>query len=182
MATQHTHRLQRIKHENTTYKHKKMDDNNTIIHSTLEDGYDFFIIDEWNKQYHFKISTFEVSGLLSEAIEVIDNNVDNEPRIFHILSNFGADIEKAELQLKEKIKKGINKRYLDYKNGKYSISSDLEVAGRILCDNHLDNSRFDYFFEIDGKKITIEKFVDLLEGVEGWNFKLQIIDTTEDIN
>ncbi|NEW81741.1 MAG: hypothetical protein GZ094_05195 [Mariniphaga sp.] len=160
-----------------------MDNNNTIIRSTLEEGYDFFIIDQWNKQNHFKIATFEVpSGLFSEAFEVIDNNVDNEPRIFHILSNFGTDIEKAELQLKEKIKKGINKRYLVYKNGNYSISNDLEVAGRILWDENLDNSRFDYFFEIDGKKITIEKFIDLLKVVEGWNFKFQIFDTTEDIN
>lgn len=160
-----------------------MEDNNIIIHSTLDEGYDFFITDKWNKKNHFKIATFEVpSGLLSEAYEVIDNNLDNEPRIFHILSNFGSDIEKAELQLKEKIKKGINKRYLDYKEGNYSICNDLEVAGRILWDNNLNNSGFDYFFQIDGKKITVENFIDLLKGVEGWNFKFRIFDTTENID
>lgn len=26
-----------------------------------------------------------------------------------------------------------------------------------------------------------KKFIDLLKGVEGWNFKFQIIDTTDDI-
>jgi len=160
-----------------------MDNNTTIVHRTLEDGYDFFIIDNWNKKKHFKIATLVVpTGLLSEAIEVIENNGDSVPRIFHILSNFGSDIEKAELQLKAKIKKGINTRYLEYKNDNYSIGNDLEVAGRILWDDNLDDSQFDYFFEIDGKKITIEKFVDLLKGVEGWNFKFQILDTTEDIN
>ncbi|HEX9601984.1 MAG TPA: hypothetical protein VF985_10865 [Mariniflexile sp.] len=158
-----------------------MIDDNTIIHSTLEEGYDFFITDKWNKKYYFKIATFEVpSGLLSEAIEVMDNKVDNEPRIFHILSDFDSDIEKVELQLKEKIKKRINKRYLDYKDGNYSICQDLEVVGRILWDDKLKGSGFEYFFEIDGKKITIDKFIEMLQGVEGWNFKFQIFDTTED--
>jgi len=46
----------------------------------------------------------------------------------------------------------------------------------------LNNSGFDYFFQIDGKKITVEKFIDLLKGVEGWNFKFRIFDTTEDLD
>jgi hypothetical protein len=160
-----------------------MKDNNTIIHSTLDEGYDFFITDKWDNKKHFKIATFKVpSGLLSEAYEVIGSNLDAEPRVFHILSHFDSDIEKAELQLKEKIKKGINKRYLDDKDGNISIRDGLEVAGRILWNDNLNNSSFDYFFQIDGKKITIEKFIDLLKGVEGWNFKFQIIDTTDNID
>lgn len=160
-----------------------MEDNNTIIHSTLGEGYDFFITDKWGDEKHFKIATFEVpSGLLSEAYEVIIRYIDDEPRVFHILSSFDSDVEKAELQLKEKIKKGINKRYLDNKDGDISILDGLEVAGRILRDDNLDNSNFDYFFQVDGKKITIEKFIDLLKGVEGWNFKFQIMDTTDDID
>jgi hypothetical protein len=160
-----------------------MEDNNTIIHSTLDEGYDFFITDKWDNKKHFKIATFEVpSGLLSEAYEVIGGNLDDETRVFHILSHFDSDIEKAELQLKEKIKKGINKRYLDDKDGNISIRDGLEVAGRILWNDNLNNSSFDYFFQIDGKKITIEKFIDLLKGVEGWNFKFQIIDTTDNID
>jgi hypothetical protein len=160
-----------------------MEDNNIIIHSTLDEGYDFFISDNWDNEKHFKIATFEVpSGLLSEAYEVIDSNLDDEPRVFHILSNFDSDIEKAELQLKGKIKKGINKRYLDNKDGNISICDGLEITGRILWDDNLDNSYFDYFFQVDGKKITIEKFIDLLKGVEGWNFKFQIIDTTDEID
>lgn len=160
-----------------------MKDNDAIIHNTLDSGYDFYITDTWNKKYHFKIATFEVpSGLFSEAIEVVENSVDNEPRVFHVLSDFDSDIEKVEFLLKGKIKKGINKRYLDYKDGTYTISENLEVAGRILWDDTLVNSEFDYFFQIDNKKITIEKFIDMLKGVEGWNFKFQILDTTDDID
>jgi hypothetical protein len=155
----------------------------TIIHSTLDEGYDFFITDKWNKKYHFKIATLVVpSGLLSEALEVIDNNIEYEPRVFHVLSAFDSDIENAELRLKEKISKGINKRYLDYSDGNFTMCHDLEVAGRILWDDKLINSAFEYYFEIDGKKITVEKFIELLQEVEGWNFKFKIFDTTEDIN
>ncbi len=124
-----------------------MSDNNAIIHRILEEGYDFFITDKWNKKLHFKIATFVVpTGLLSEAYEVIDDKQDNVPRIFHVLSDFNSDKEKSELQLKEKIKKGINKRSLDYKNGNYMIGNDLKVEGRILWDDKLINSEFEYFF------------------------------------
>lgn len=133
-----------------------MADNKTIIHSTLDEGYDFFITDNWNKKYHFKISTFAVPmGFLSEAIEVIDDETENEPRIFHVLSNFDSDIEIEELLLKEKIKKGINRKYLNYKDGKYSIGDELEIAGRILWDDNLNDSGFDYCFQIDGKKLQL---------------------------
>ena len=155
----------------------------TRIHSTLEQGYDFFITDKWSKKYHFKIASFEVpSGLFSEALEVIDDNVNSEPRIFHVLSAFDSDTEIAELQLKEKIKKGINKKYLDYIDGNYSICHELELVGRILWDDKLINSEFPYCFQVDGRKITVEKFIEMLHGVEGWNFKFKIFDTTEDID
>jgi len=160
-----------------------MNENESITHSTLDEGYDFFITDKWNKTYHFKISTFAVpSGLLSEAYEALNIKGDSEPRVYHSLSSFDADIEKAELLLKEKIKKGINKRYLDEKDGNYSICSDLELAGRIQWDDKLSDSNFNRYFAIDGKKITVEKFIDMLEEVEGWNFKFKIFDTTDDID
>lgn len=161
-----------------------MEDNNIRIHSTLDMGYDFFIIDKWGKNYHFKILTFVVpSGLLSEAFEVIENNFDNEPRVFHILSPFDSDIEKAELQLKGKIKKGINKRYLDYKEGNYSLGDNLEFAGRILIDHiSYNDSETDYCFQVDGKMISVEQFLNLLSEVNGFNFKFSIFDTTDEID
>lgn len=160
-----------------------MEDNSIITHSTFDEGDDFFITDKWQQKHHFKILSFEVpSGLFSEAIEVLNSESDTEPRIFHLLSDFDADVEMAEFKLKEKIKKGLNKRYLDVKDGNYSIGKDGELAGSILYDDKVRDSVFDYFFQVDGKRITIEKFIDLLEGFEGWNFKFQILDTTDDLD
>jgi len=154
-----------------------------LSHSTLESGYDFYIKDKWKKTYHFKISTFPVpSGLLSEAYQVIPESIKNTARVVHVLSDFGADIEKAELILKEKIKKEINVRYLKYENGRNSVAKDNKIAGSFQWDNTLLNSNFDYFFAIDGKKITIEEFIELLHPYEGFNFKFQIIDQSDDLD
>ncbi|MFA9392209.1 MAG: hypothetical protein ACERKD_20525 [Prolixibacteraceae bacterium] len=162
-----------------------MKNNNVITHSTLNQGYDFFITDKWKKKYHFKILTFNVpSGVFSEAIEVIKYKREsaNEPRIFHVLADFDADIENTELLLKAKIKKGINKRYLNYKNGIPSICDDMKITGRILSGDQPMDSQFDYYFAIDGKKISIENFLEMLDCVVGYNFKFQILDTCEDID
>jgi hypothetical protein len=154
-----------------------------LIHSTLESGYDFYINDKRNKKYHFKISTFPVpSGLLSEAYQVITDSFKNEPRVFHVLSDYDTDIEKAELILKEKVKRAIDIRYLDYKDGQYSIGKNMKIAGSIQCNNTLQNSDFDYCLAIDGKKFTIEEFVKLLSPYEGFNFKFQIIDQSDEID
>jgi hypothetical protein len=70
-------------------------------HSTLDKGSDYFTTDKWRKKYHFRISSFPVpSGLLSEALEIVDENGNREPYTFSILSDFGEDEEYAELILK----------------------------------------------------------------------------------
>jgi len=114
---------------------------NTIIHSTLDEDYYFFITDKWKKKYHFKISTFVVSsGLLSEAIEVIESKPKNNPRTFQILSDFDVDIEKAEMLLKAKIKKGINRKHIKIENGELTICNDEILRGKIGWTDDLSDT------------------------------------------
>lgn len=156
---------------------------NTIIHSTLEEGYDFFITDRWRKKYHFKISTFSVpTGLVSEAREVIEEKAEYESRIFHVLSDFDSDIEKSELLLKSKIKKGINQRYLTIRNGRLEIGKKLQLRGSIEWNDNLSDTKFSNILVVDGKRITFEKFSEMLQCVEGWNFKFKIYDISDDID
>lgn len=76
-------------------------------HSTLDEGYDFFITDKWNKRHQYKIATFS-PGIkqLSEAIEVAEPN--QAVNTFQILTDATTDIEQAELLLKAKIQRWIN--------------------------------------------------------------------------
>ena len=96
-----------------------MDDNSiTFTHSPLDDGYDFYITDRWKRSYHFKILTFPLPpNWLSVAVECVDENSDREPYTFEVLTDLETDIEKAELKLKAKIKKNINRRHVKIQRG-----------------------------------------------------------------
>lgn len=147
-----------------------------IIRSTLEEGYDFYIKDRWGKDYHFKISTFEVpSGLESEAIEVV-NEKDREPYLFQVLNDYDADIEHCELLLKAKIKDGINKRYLRKRDGRLEIGKSNMLRGRIEWNDDFSKTNFDTYFVVDGKRITMEDFVELLQPYAGFQFQFSIED------
>jgi hypothetical protein len=155
---------------------------NSITHSTLDEGYDFIITDKWKKKYHFKISTFAVpSGFVSEAIEVIGDKKDNEPRIIHVLSDFESDTEKSELLLKAKIIRNINQRHLKFENGILQIGDEQQLRGNISWNDNLTDTVFNHVFAIDGKRITIEDFVKMIECYSGWNFQFKIYDISEDI-
>lgn len=154
---------------------------NIVTHSPLEDGDDFFIKDRWNKQYHFKILSFQVpTGLLSVAIEVIPESKINQPRRVDILSDFNADIEKSEFLLKAKIKKQINQRHLKSENGRLEINDNNLLRGQISWSDEIKDTDFETLFLIDGQSITIEKFVEMIRCYEGFNFKFSIHDSTDE--
>jgi hypothetical protein len=151
-------------------------------HSTLDEGYDFFITDKWKKKYHFKISTFEGGpGFISEAIEVIDKKKDNEPRIINVLNDFDSDVEKSELLLKAKIKREINQRHLKSEDGYLQINDDWQLRGKISGNDNMTDTEFNTMFVIDGKRITIEHFLKMIEPFGGFNFKFKIFDPSDDI-
>ena len=152
--------------------------------SSLDDGYDFFITDKYNKKYHFKITSVSIgSHMLYEAIEVVKEKDGNEPYIFKTMTDADADPEYAEYLLKEKIKKGIDKRYLEYEFGERSIKHKEkdELFGRVDCSNDLSDNGFYTFFVIDGKKITVEELVRMLEPYTGFNFQLTMYDPYDDL-
>ena len=161
----------------------KSNKDNVITHNPYEEGYDFYIKDKWRNQYHFRISTFTVPpGYLSKAIEVIEDQPDREPYVFEFLSDFEADIEESELNLKAKIKRSINRRHLKYKDGKLSIGEEETLRGRIEeKDDYPTDSKFVQYFVIDGKRVTIEQFLEMIEPYTNFGFRFQIFDPSEEI-
>jgi hypothetical protein len=146
-----------------------MGNEHTITYSPLIDGRDFFIKDKWGEELHFRIMSFMVpSGLLSTAIEVIDDPERKAPREYEVLSAYDADVEEAELRLKGKIKKSINTRYLTREYGGLSIKKD-KLAGRFLGD----------CFEIDGLKLTPEEFIQTFSSCEGFKFTMKFMHSTD---
>jgi len=78
--------------------------------------------------------------------------------------------------MREKIKRGVNVRYMELRDGNWEIGDDLELAGRIDFNGDIEASIFDRMFVIDGQKITIEELIRMLGPYGGWNFHLKLND------
>ncbi len=154
-------------------------DGDKIVHSTLESGDDLFIKDQWKREYHFRISSFQVpTGLASEAMEVKENN--SPGYIFNLLSDFDTDPAIAKEKLIKKIKRGINRRHLKQRNGEWEIGERNMLRGRIEWNDDFSDTEHDRVFVIDSKRITIEEFGRMLEPWEGWHFLFKILDRCDD--
>lgn len=55
------------------------------------------------------------------------------------------------------------------------------LAGRIDYNYNLNDTSFHTEFVIDGKRITIEQFVEMLQVFEGFNFKFSIHDPSDEL-
>ncbi len=154
-------------------------DGDKIVHSTLESGEDLFIKDQWKREYHFKIASFPVpTGRASEAIEVKEDN--SLGYMFNILSDFDTNPEIEKERLIRKIKRGLNRRHLKKRNGKWEIGRREMLRGRIEWNDDFSDTKYDRVFVIDGKRITMEVFGDMFEPWEGWHFQFKILDRCDD--
>ncbi|MBI9033153.1 MAG: hypothetical protein JEZ03_01650 [Bacteroidales bacterium] len=150
-----------------------------MVHSTLESGYDYHIKNRYGKQFHFRISSFDVpTGLLSEAYEVVQEE-EREPNVYTVLGSYDEDVQDQESRLKAKIKNGINQIHIVNNDGRFSLGERNKLAGRIEYNELLMDTRFERVMIVDGKRITIEDFAGMLESFEGFCFKFEIIDPVD---
>ncbi len=147
-----------------------------VIHSTLDSGADIFIKDQWKREYHFKIASFELpnAGLISEAIEVKNDN--SIGYYFKMMFDLDTDKEWAQEQLIKKIKRGLNRRHIKKIGGEWKIGERMILRGRIECNDDCSDTEYDRVFIIDGKRITMEEFSQMLEEWEGFHFQFKILD------
>ncbi len=156
-----------------------MEQENSFVRSTQDDGEDIFITDQWKRKYHFRMASFPApTGLAFEAIEVKD---DNSPGYqFNHLFDFDTDLEVAAQTFLKKIRKGLNQRHMKKKGSKWEIGARDILRGRNDWNEDFSDTDFDRVFVIDGKRITIEDIGRMLEAYEGWRFKFQILDPYDD--
>ena len=55
------------------------------------------------------------------------------------------------------------------------------LRGRIEWNDDFSDTTYNRVFIIDGKRITIEEFGQMLEPWEGWQFQFKIVDPYDDI-
>ncbi|MFZ0450244.1 MAG: hypothetical protein WAL98_13480 [Desulfatiglandaceae bacterium] len=147
----------------------------SFVHSTLEDGEDLYLTDQWKRKYHFKIASFPVpTGMAFEAIEVkADNALGYQ---FNSLSSFDTDPAVAKQAFIKKIRKGLNQRHLKKVGSEWEIGGRDILRGRIEWNDDLSDTDLDRVFVIDGKRITIDDFGRMLGAYEGWRFEFRILD------
>ena len=150
-------------------------DGAVVIHSTLESGKDIVIKDQWKREYHFKVATFELpGGLIAEAIEIKKEIL--QGHYFTLMFDFDTDPEIAIEHLIIKIQRGLNRRHLIERDGKWKIGNKQILRGRIAWNDDFEDTAYDRVFIIDGKRITMEQFGQMFEEWEGWHLELKILD------
>ena len=117
------------------------------------------------------------SGLVIRARESFDD--EGMGYEFAVLGLFDRDQSDLILDLYERIKRGLATKYIEHnkKHGKHI--KDMRVVGRIGWDSAHDGEIPELY--IDGERVTWFEFGKMLMTFEGWQFKMDIIDSTDDV-
>lgn len=130
------------------------------------------------KEHTFVFQTIIVPvGLVVEAKELLsDDEIGYE---FSVLGPPNAKHADLVIDLYQKMKRGLSKKYLELRSYDEYRPKDSIVAGRIDADPSGRENRPQLC--IDGKKIDWDDFGRMVLSHEGWQFKMEFIDQTDEV-
>ena len=83
-------------------------------------------------------------------------------------------------QLVERMRRALSRRHLEHDEGSAGLRiADFLVRGRIDWDESEDGHL--PLLVIDGREVTWEQFGQMLMSYEGWQFKLEIKDPSDEV-
>ena len=127
-------------------------------------------------QFHFRLHLLGDRVSL-EAFEVKDDAPEGYQ--FQMLDEAEADLFAVMARLVERMRRTLAQSHLE-KDSLFGLSiKDMQVRGRITCD--LDADERVPLLVIDGREVSWEQFGRMLMTFEGWQFKLEIKDRSEEI-
>jgi hypothetical protein len=126
-------------------------------------------------KFHFRTHLFG-GGVALDAFEIRDGHPAGYQ--FQIIGNPREDLLKLLGQLIEKIKRGLAIKHVSNDGYGLRIADHRVVQGKIGCDDSQDGSI--PLLNVDGREITWEEFGRMLMSFEGWQFKLEIRDKSEE--
>lgn len=97
---------------------------------------------------------------------------------FQILSDAQSDILELMARLVERMRRALSQRHLVDEGEGFSIADDV-VRGKISCD--LESQGRAPMLVIDGREISWDQFGQMMMTFEGWQFKLEIKDPSEEV-
>ncbi|AGA68270.1 hypothetical protein Desdi_0743 [Desulfitobacterium dichloroeliminans LMG P-21439] len=158
------------------------DCHNRIVSEYL--GYDFEKIefkplkikDAYGKKHTFHFETVLVpSGMAIEADERL--KVDNEGYEFSILGDFDCDQGLLQLMLIQRIRRALKQKHLEKNEINKSYNLAHIVRGRIGHDHASDGQSI----VIDGKSFSLDELGRMLMTYEGFQFRLEFIDSSDEV-
>ena len=97
---------------------------------------------------------------------------------FQILDDADVDLFELMSRLVERMRRALALRHLADDGLRLSIA-DMSVRGRLSCDP--DSDYHIPMLVIDGREVSWEQFGQMLMTFEGWQFKLEIKDPSEEV-
>jgi len=97
---------------------------------------------------------------------------------FQILDDAEADLFELMARLVERMRRALALRHL-VNDGPHLSIADMTVRGRVSCDPASDDRV--PVLVIDGRDVSWEQFGQMLMAFEGWQFKLEIKDPSEEV-
>ena len=127
-------------------------------------------------RFHFRLHLLGDRVSL-EALELKDGAPSGYQ--FQMLDDAEADLFAVMGQLVARMRRTLAQQHLEQERGRRFSIKDFLVRGRIDCDLESDDGLPQLV--IDGREISWEQFGRMLMSFEGWQFKLEIRDRSEEL-
>jgi len=127
-------------------------------------------------EFHFRVHLLGHQVSL-EAFELKDGEPGGYQ--FQMLADPETDLFALMAQLIERMQRALAVRHLEHEKQFGWTIADFRVRGRITWDDEEDGRV--PLLVIDGREVTWEEFGRMLMSFEGWQFKLDIRDRSEEV-
>jgi hypothetical protein len=134
--------------------------------------------------FHFSVRLMEVGLVLGAFEKEYENR--SEGYEFSIIGDVEDGVFPLFSRLYTRMCKALSRKHIYHDEGtnKWEITESDIVRGQITYDPDTDEDDWtsDPMIVIDGKAITLKEFGQMLKAFEGFNFKLQIFDLTDEMD
>ncbi len=115
------------------------------------------------------------AGVVIEAYERLEG--DEEGYKFSVIDDLDCDLRELHSRLIRKARRGLRHRHLERNDWDRSFGLTDIVRGRISCSGDSSGP----VLVVDGKSISWDEFGRMLVAYEGFQFRLQFVDPTEEV-
>lgn len=135
-------------------------------------------------KFHFTVRLMEVGLVLGAFEKEFENR--SEGYEFSIMGDVEEGVFSLFSKLYPRMCKALSRKHIyhDEETNQWEITESDIVRGQITYDPDTEEDDWvsDRMIVIDGKAITLREFGQMLKAYEGFNFKFQIFDQTDEMD